>query len=257
MKRDESIDVQIEISAGWKVVKGFCVELHRKNFSQIFANQSDWVGVRLSEEGYIIWWASASLEVSAAVNNMYKHEYTCVRLKMYLKITHTHRCTVGIHVPWAETQRVLLCRHPTAHSTGLMPWNFHWSSLNTEYEIQNTYTTPAILPTFRLRSRCGRCRRCRHRHRRRRCRRWCWRLCVTLPRKQHWRWRAAQRKADKGASSQVTHGWGKIACESRPEKRNLSRISFALGLSVCASYTAKISSSGFQPHPPPTLPYFP
>lgn len=141
MKRDESIDVQIEISAGWKVVKGFCVELHRKNFSQIFANQSDWVGVRLSEEGYIIWWASASLEVSAAVNNMYKHEYTCVRLKMYLKITHTHRCTVGIHVPWAETQRVLLCRHPTAHSTGLMPWNFHWSSLNTEYEIQNTYTT--------------------------------------------------------------------------------------------------------------------
>lgn len=137
-----------------------------------------------------------------------------------------------------------------------------------EYGIRNTKyvydALPAILPTFWLRSRCGRCHRCccccRHRRRRR----WCWRLCVTLPRRQHWRWGAAQRKADKGASSQVTHGWGKIACESRPEKRNLSRISFALGLSVCASHTAKISSSGFQqPHPPLSppwhlsLPYFP
>lgn len=106
-----------------------------------------------------------------------------------------------------------------------------------EYGIRNTKyvydALPAILPTFRLRSRCGRCRR-----RCRRCR-WRWRLCVTLARRQHWRWRATQGSADKGASYQVTHGWEKIACESRPEKRNLSSISFALGLSVCATHTAK------------------
>lgn len=55
MERDESIDVRIEISAGWKVVKGFCDELHRKK--KVSANicksiGSDWVRVRLSEEGY-------------------------------------------------------------------------------------------------------------------------------------------------------------------------------------------------------------
>lgn len=114
---------------------------------------------------------------------------------------------------------------PTAYSTGLMPWNLHWSSLNTEYETQNTYTTRCRL--FCLHFDCARWRR------------WRWRLCVTLPRRQHWRWRATQGSVDKGASYQVTHDWEKIACESRPEKRNLSSISFALGLSVRATHTAK------------------
>lgn len=116
MKRDESIDVQIEISAGWKVVKGFCDELHRKNFAQIFANQSDWVRVhawvrRVTSFDEPPLHSQAQLLLTTCTN---MNIHTCVRLKMYLKITHTHRCTVGIHVPhelkhnessYADTQR--------------------------------------------------------------------------------------------------------------------------------------------------------
>lgn len=68
----------------------------------------------------------------------------------------------------------------------------------------------------------------------------------------------AQRKTDKGAASQVSHergGWGgrEIACESGPEKRNLSRISFALGLSVCA-YPKLLLTPRMPALPLPTRP---
>lgn len=225
-----------------KLSKGFAMSCTEKtSFSKYLQINRIGLGQGTAEWGglpYIIWWACASLVVSAAVNSMYTleyHEYTCVRLKIYLKITHTHRCTAGIHVPQQQRQRQRQseCSYGTFKRIDAL----EFALIIAEYGIRNTKyvydALPAILPTFRLRSRCGRCRRrCRRCH-------WRWRLCVTLARRQHWRWRATQGSADKGASYQVTHGWEKIACESRPEKRNLSSISFALGLSVCATHTAK------------------
>lgn len=139
MERDESIDVRIEISAGWKVVKGFCDELHRKK--KVSANicksiGSDWVRVRLSEEGYHTSFNGPALHsLSQLLLTACTHMNMLYMRKVknlfenypYAPLHRWHSCT-----PAAEAE---------ADSTGLMTWNLHWSSLNTEHETQNTYTT--------------------------------------------------------------------------------------------------------------------
>lgn len=168
MKRDESIDVQIGISAGWKVVKGFCdeskikkkeikikIKKKRKNTYRKYLqfNRPGWrlglglgLGFLRMTGGYVIWWASASVSAVSA------HAETWIymrMLKMYLKIAHTHRCTAVIHVTrWQHS-----CAPSRGTGRGTRAWpmpnpnwniqpdwcprNLHWSSLNTEFGIGN------------------------------------------------------------------------------------------------------------------------
>lgn len=178
MKRNESIDVQIGISAGWKVVKGFCDEFNKKKKIKIkkrkrkrekilTANICNSIGLALGWDwgwgwGFFAWVGVMSSDEPSrqsllsqlllTTTTTARHGKTWIymrMLKIYLKIAHTHRCTVVIRATrWQHS-----CALSRGTGTGTRAWpmqtpnrliqphwcprNLHWSSLNTEFGIRN------------------------------------------------------------------------------------------------------------------------